>query len=231
MVAAPCQMLWGWGQRSQEAQLWLLQTQLSQMEWMCSQVATVSSVYTICNCRNCWFCHFRAPRMMMIHPGKQESAPTRVLLQIWFFCVSSSLPSLFLKIYRPVQSKSRDLCHPSSKNVWWTYTGNQAERQQYTCRVSCSIHVTFTATHTQRKREGEVQRWKWVSEWEWWPAVMWKQKDGMKGLGRVLFPRCLRFWTHENSHSEKNRPLLFIFILGCRECIMSHTGNMHVHWR
>lgn len=58
MVAAPCQMQGGGGQKRQEARLWLLQTQLSQMEWM----ATVSSVYTICSCRSCWFCHFSAER-------------------------------------------------------------------------------------------------------------------------------------------------------------------------
>lgn len=62
MVAAPCQMQGGGGQKRQEARLWLLQTQLSQMEWMCSQVATVSSVYTICSCRSCWFCHCSTQR-------------------------------------------------------------------------------------------------------------------------------------------------------------------------
>lgn len=36
---------------SKEARFWLLQTQVSQMEWMCSQVATMSSVYTVCSCR------------------------------------------------------------------------------------------------------------------------------------------------------------------------------------
>lgn len=65
-----------WGEdglKSQEGQVWLLQTQLSQMEWICSQVAVVGCVHTICSCRSCWD-GFR----MALHPGKQKSAATRV---------------------------------------------------------------------------------------------------------------------------------------------------------
>lgn len=166
MVAAPCQMQWGWGQRSQEAQVWLLQTQLSQMEWMCSQVATVSSVYTICNCRNCWFCHFRAPRMTLSSWKTGKCTYRSATANMIFVCppvfflhflkkdINWVVFFFFTTPFFPVQTKSLDLCHPSSKNLWLTFIGKQAERQRYTCRVSCSIHVTFTVTHIKEERGG-----------------------------------------------------------------------------
>lgn len=81
MAAAPCQMQGGGGQKRQEARLWLLQTQLSQMEWMCSQVATVSSVYTICSCRSCWFCHFSAQRTRLSsRKTEKRSCPRATVL-------------------------------------------------------------------------------------------------------------------------------------------------------
>lgn len=144
------------GQKTQEAQVWLLQTQLSQMGWICSQVATVSGVYTICSCGGCWF-GFR----MAHHPGKQGSAATWGLLLIWFVCVSAVLlPRRFWRFYLVLSGLNCTNPSFQSRVDHVTFSILLQETafcknltvsgRKHTRHISCSIHVTFTVTYKER---------------------------------------------------------------------------------
>lgn len=234
--AAKC---WGEdGHKSQEAQLWLLQTQLSQMGWICSQVATVSSVYTICSCGSSWF-GFK----MAHHPGKQGSAATGGLLQIWFVCVRCSCSSTFLaflfgdvwvilhKPIFPVQSGSRDflLIHRTRETAFCknlTMSGRNTHVSHLMLH-SCHLHG-----HIQRKR----RVFNGVSECQTCARRPVVEKAAIVGVGSVPAGAALvsLLWFSppdpENRLSVWKKTLVYT-LSGCGECVMSHTQNIHVHWR
>lgn len=99
---------------SKEARSWLLQTQVSQMEWMCSQVAAMSSVYTVCSCRL---------HVLLVMPPHPVFSTVSIverkevhLHQYYFKCNLSGLCAYFL-LYMIVRCQCIAVAHPPASSL------------------------------------------------------------------------------------------------------------------
>lgn len=144
------------------------------MEWMCSQVATVSSVYTICGCRTCCFCHFSAQRTALSSRKTEKpsylGATVSRLVRLFFFPIEFGLfctnPSL--------QSREHDMTSSLPRQVTTfgnDLIANSGNAPRHVSR-SCSIQLP-SWSHTKGRRlfnrGNECQKWAR-------PTVTWKWK-------------------------------------------------------